>query len=115
MNQISNPRWQQQLPINNKAVAHRLVAETAIAMAHELYDALMQNNDWWKRWREWHSGASRSEMEKDFVRRNAAQMLPKARAVLAAMLAQPIDENLKESIIDALTLDATLRQGRLVN
>jgi hypothetical protein len=100
----------QALPVNDSTVAHKLVAETAAAMAHELYDALMQRDDWWKQWQAWHPGQTRKEMEDSFVRRNVAQLLPKARAVLAGMLAGPLNEGLKETIMEALTLDASLQR-----
>lgn len=109
---MTKPRSSNLLSNRPSKHAHELVAATARDMAHELYDALMQNNSWWAQWQAWHPGASRAEMEASFVRRNLGQLLPKARAALAGALVQPIDETLKETILEALTLDATLMRGR---
>ena len=92
--------------------AHKLVAETAENMAHELYDVMMQDNEWYSVWKKCHPGLSVKGLETAFVRRNLTQLIPKARAILAAMLTGPYDDDMKDKIHEALLLDWTLIKGR---
>ena len=91
---------------------HKLIAETAQAMAHELYDTLMHNNQWYARWRKNNPGASAKALESRFVARNWGKLVPGARATLAGMLNGPTDQTLKEQIYEALLFDSTLTRGR---
>ena len=81
-------------------------------MAHELYDVMMQDNEWYSVWKKCQPGMSVKGLETAFVRRNLAQLIPKARAILAAMLAGPYDDGMKDKIHEALLLDWTLIKGR---
>lgn len=92
--------------------AHWLVRNTAVEMAHELYDTMMTDNEWYKVWKKQNPGLDKSELETRFVERNLSQLLPQARATLAGMLRTTVDERLKEEIYQALILDATLVKGR---
>jgi hypothetical protein len=93
--------------------AHELILATARAMAHELYDVTMQNNEWYALWRSWHpEGTTAAELEASFVRRNTPRLLAGARTVLAGMLRTSPDPALRETIMDALLLDATLTRAR---
>lgn len=92
--------------------AHKLVAETALAMAHECYDALMQRNDWWALWQSEHPGLNKTQLEALWCSKHQADFLAGARHILAAQLAQPISVDLKETIYSALVLDTSLRRGR---
>lgn len=91
---------------------HKLVAETAQAMAHELYDTMMQDNVWYDCWKEKNPGATGKAMEARFVNANWGKLVENARATLAQMLAGGLDESLKEEIMEALCLDHTLIRGR---
>lgn len=92
---------------------HKMVAETAKTMCHEVYDALMQRNDWYALWKSQHPNLSSSvALEEAFVRKNWGKYVDGARATLAGMLSSPLDETLKESIMEALMLDNTLLRGR---
>lgn len=89
--------------------AHELVLATARQMAHELYDELMQRNDWYRLWKTTHpEDTTAAQLEASFVRLNTAGLLPGARTVLARMLRTTTDPALRETIADALLLDATL-------
>lgn len=89
--------------------AHKLVLETATAMAHELYDTLMQKDDWYKLWKSWHDeSATAAQLEESFVKRNVPGLLAGARTILAQSLATTPDAALRQTIFDALLLDATL-------
>lgn len=94
------------------AHAHKLVAQTATQMAHEVYDELMRRNDWYALWKEGHPGASAKGLEELWVRRHWGDFVEGARATLAAALAGPLPEHLKEEISEALILDNTLIRGR---
>ena len=89
--------------------AHTIVYETAVAMAHELYDTLMQRDDWYSLWKSWHEpGTSPADLEASFVKRNVPGLLAGARSILAASLRTCRDPALADSIAEALLLDATL-------
>lgn len=93
---------------------HWMVRDTAVAMAHELYDTMMLDNSWYKHWKDTHSPHyTAKRLEEAFVNKNLAQLIPQARAVLAKMLRDSSDPKVQESIYEALTLDATLIRGRV--
>lgn len=92
--------------------AHWLVRNTAVQMAHELYDHLMQDNEWYAAWKKQNPNSFPKELEERFVAKNLTTLLPQARATLAGMLRTTADERLKEEIYQALILDATLVKGR---
>jgi len=98
--------------------AHKLVVQTAVQMAHELYDVMMQDNQWWATWLAQNPGASRKAMEKRFVRRNLPLLVPQARAALARCLhpgqSSSLTEPDKSRILEALVLDNQLVRGRAV-
>lgn len=92
--------------------AHVLIKETAEAMAHELYDTVMQNDFWYRYWKELHPEMDAKQLEEEFVKHNTGKLLPDARAALAKILAVSNDEAMKETIYEALLLDNTLLKGR---
>lgn len=96
------------------AHAHKLVKETAEAMAHELYDTMMKDDFWYNYWKKANPriASQPRQLELAFVRKNLSKLLPQARATLAQMLRDTHDESLKETIYEALLLDATLVRGR---
>lgn len=97
------------------AHAHKLVKETAEAMAHELYDTMMKDDFWYRYWKKSNPRIADQpkQLEMAFVRKNLPKLLPQARATLAQMLRTTPDEKLKETIYEALILDATLVRGRV--
>lgn len=95
------------------AHCHELIAETAQAMAHEVWDELATRDDNWLRWwKSQHPGKALAFLEKAWVASHWARFIPGARAILAGMLANPIDETQKTRIHEALVLDSTLKRGR---
>lgn len=92
--------------------AHWRVATLAKEMAHEVYDELMKRNDWYSTWKNAHPGASSKGLETIWVKNNWPKFVEGARATLAGMLAKPYDEDLKNSIYEALIDDSTLVRGR---
>lgn len=95
------------------AHVHHMVRDTAVAMAHEAYDALMQRNDWYALHKSEHPGASAAGLEKAWVNDHWAQYIEGARSVMASMLAGPIPDTLKDQIAEALILDKSLVRGRV--
>ena len=97
-----------------QANAHKLVLETAIAMAHEMYDVLMIDDIWYSAWKRANVGASKKALETRFVNKVLDKMLPQARAALAALLERPnITQAQKDQIYEALLADNILTFGRL--
>lgn len=93
--------------------AHQLVASVAANAAYELYEELMRDNQLYDAWKRQHPGASAKGLAVAFVQKNTASCLGIARATLARLLADPtISPEHKESIMEALELDATLMLGR---
>lgn len=88
---------------------HKMIAETAKQMAFELYDTLMQDNNWYALWKGQNPRLSPESLAKRFVARNWGQLVPSARATLVEMLRRPLDEALKEEISQALILDNSLK------
>lgn len=97
---------------NSGAHAHKVVAEAANGLCNEVYDLLMLNNEIRAEWKRQHPGASEKGLRIAFLKRFVDLSIAPARATLAGMLAQPYDETLKESILEALVLDNTLKKGR---
>jgi hypothetical protein len=98
-----------------QAHCHRLIADTAKAAAHELYDKLMGSNQLFDEWKRQNPDASPRELERRFVARLWGKCVPVARATLARLLTQAIDPALKEEIYEALCDDATLSRGRFTS
>lgn len=95
-----------------QAAAHKLVAKTAEELANALYEVLMGDNQVRAAWKKQNPGASEKALRYRFVRRNTLKMLPQARATLGAMLHGPLDSALKDEIMEALSLDWSLKVGR---
>lgn len=95
---------------------HKLVVDTAVQMAHELYDSMMMQNQWWEEWKQLNPDASRYTLEKRFVEKNLPLLVPQARAALAKCLAPGqapgLTERQKEEIAQALILDNQLVAAR---
>ena len=96
----------------NSAHCHVMVADVAKAAAHELYDALMFDNMLNELWRKRFPNLGPKKLEAKFVSMFWGKCIPFARATLAQLLRSPIDDRQKESIVEALALDATLIRGR---
>jgi len=95
-----------------QAHAHKLVYQTAVGIAHELYDNLMSVPAFYAEWKRLNPEATAKQLETRFVKRHVGKCLPQARATLTLMLRGPHDSALKEQIHEALCLDAALVRGR---
>lgn len=95
------------------AHCHRDLAVVARALAGELYETLMGDNNMFEAWRKQNPDCTRRELERRFVEKNWGKCLEVARKTLALQLRDPrIPETQKEKIIEILALDQTLLRGR---
>jgi hypothetical protein len=96
--------------------AHRLVAETAIGMANELFEVYAMENAIYRRLRV-DGQVSEKQARRFFVERIAPRLLEQAREALTECLSQPDDVcpvSQKDRIAEALILDNDLRAKRIV-
>lgn len=93
--------------------AHRLVAETAIEMAQELFEEYARVNEVYAAMRA--KGKSEKALRRIFVKRVAPKFLEEARKALSNMLIQEhVSQMAKDEIYEALILDNELRANRVV-
>lgn len=94
--------------------AHRMVAETAVKMAYELYESWMaEHNEVRKAFLAIPTEKAR---QLAFVRQAAPQLLEEARLLLTNCLSQPdteVPQAMKEQIADALIKDSDFRANRV--
>jgi hypothetical protein len=94
--------------------AHRMVAETAVKMARELYGPYMAaDNAMYRKFRE---NLTEKQAIVAFVAKIAPQLLEEARLALTDCLTQPdevVSPLLKSRIADALIKDTDFRANRL--
>lgn len=95
------------------AHCHKQIREIARAIAGELYEKLMGENQFWEVWKKQNPDATRVELERRFVDRNWGRCIGQARRALAMMLTDPsVSEAMKEEAMDVLEKDASLVRGR---
>lgn len=94
------------------AHCHKLVASVAKEAAGCLYNDLMADNVLFAEWKKQNPGANAKALESRFIAKQWGKCLAFARATLAQLLQSPIEESLKEEILDALILDNSLVRGR---
>jgi hypothetical protein len=99
--------------MTTSAHCHKVVAKVAREAAGELYERLMGEQQFYDPWREQNPGLSPKQLESRFIEKNWGKCIDFARATLACMLGRPdVPEALKEDIMEALVLDASLIRGR---
>lgn len=106
----------EKLPFGPGLNAHRLIAETAIEMANELFEIYARDNAVYKALRA-QGEVTEKDARRHFVSRIAPTVLEDARQTLTSMLGMPDDAvspGLKEEIYEALLLDNDLRARRHV-
>lgn len=93
---------------------HPLIRATAIEMAGDLYDLLMQNNVQWEEWKKLNPDCQNlSQWEIRFLELKWPELIEDARTTLAGMLGGSVPEELKVQIHDALVKDNGLRMHRI--
>jgi hypothetical protein len=99
---------------NTGAHCHKLLASVAVNCAAELYENLMSDNVLYKAWKDQNPGLTSNQLARKFISKNWGQCLGIARATLARLLESPtISVEYKETIMEALVLDASLMKGRV--
>ena len=95
---------------------HPMVADAAVGIIMESYDALMHHNEHWVAFKRQFPEATAKELEQIYLEHNWGKGVEAARTVLARMLdpaaAPNIDEESREKIHEALVLDRSLMMGR---
>jgi len=95
---------------------HPMVADAAVGIIMESYDALMHHNEHWAAFKRQFPDATAKELEQIYLEHNWGKGVEAARVVLARMLdpaaAPGIDEESREKIHEALILDRSLQMGR---
>lgn len=95
-----------------KYLAHKLVKETAVKFANEVYEQCMHDNTLYANWKAQCPELTEKIARKKFVALLYPRLLETARHTLATMLGQNYPESLKEEIADALVKDNFYREGR---
>lgn len=94
--------------------AHRMVAETAVKLAYELYESWMSEHNEVRR--AFLAIPTEKARQLVFVKQAAPQLLEEARLVLTNCLSQPdevVPGFMKDEIADALIKDTDLRANRV--
>lgn len=95
------------------AHCHKQIREIAKALAGEVYERMMGDNQFWEIWKKQNPDVSRNELARRFIERNWPKMIPEARKALAMTLNSPIlSEVQKLEIVDILEKDQSLVRGR---
>ncbi len=95
--------------------AHRMVAETAVAMANAAFEKYMSAHN--EVYRAFRQNMTEKQARIAFVSRIAPVLLEEARLMLTDCLSQPDDvcsPHMKEQIVDALVKDTDFRANRSV-
>lgn len=115
ISRINDPLHDRQLlyangkPVRNLKYCHELIRETAMALAGELYEKAMRDNENHATWKLMCNDMTSEQRLAEFIQLMWPRMIEDARATLARMLATSQNEVLKEHIYNALILDGQLR------
>lgn len=95
------------------AHCHTKVRDVARGLADANYDELMSFDPLWKAWKAKHPEATKVRLRQLYVNQFWGRYIPMARATMGLLLRDPhLDEKVKDEILEALALDATLIRGR---
>ena len=94
---------------------HKALAKIAKELAAASYDELMSFNPIYESWKKRYPGLrdNPKRLKAQFVMNKWGLYVTMARATLTAQLLQPIDENVKDEIMEILALDSSLIRGRV--
>lgn len=95
---------------------HPVVADAAVGIIMESYDALMHHNEHWAAFKRQFPDATSKELEQIYLEHNWGKGVEAARVTLARMLdpvnSPGLDDKARETIHEALVLDQSLMMGR---
>ena len=95
------------------AHCHKMLRKVAQELAGQLYEMLMSDNVLFEEWKKGNPGLSMKALEVRFIAKFWGKCLGEARATLALLLRdQTLPDQVKEDIMEALVLDASLTRGR---
>lgn len=101
------------------ASVHPMVAQTAVDIIMESYDALMHHDEHWHKFKGQFPDATRKELEQIYLEHNWGKGVEAARMTLARMLdpanSPGLGDKEREQIHEALVLDRSLMMGRRSN
>lgn len=98
---------------------HKHIAKVAKELAATNYDELMSQDILYKAWKAANPDCVRGptvdakKLKERYVTRKWGMYVTAARATLTLLLRTPIDESLKEEIMEILAQDSTLIRGRV--
>lgn len=97
--------------VKNLQYCHELVRDTAKALAGDVYEAAMMDNDNYATWKLLCNDLDDKFMQAEWIKLMWPRMIDDARATLAQLLGTSKNELLKEQIHRALILDGELRRS----
>lgn len=92
---------------------HKRIAKVAKELAGASYEELMSHDVLYKMWKKKNPGLEGKRLQLKFINDKWGLYVPAARATLTLLLREPIDERVKEEIMQILVLDSTLVRGRV--
>ena len=98
----------------SSAHCHKRIAAVAKEAARASYAELMSSSNLtYQLWKKTHPTLNAKRLEQHWVNTKWGLYVPIARTTLGLLLSQPIDESLKDEIVEILALDQTLIRGRV--
>lgn len=102
------------MPQRKISHCHKAIAKVARNLAAATYQELMScSNQLYDVWKKQTPGLNDKQRQQLFVNRKWGMFIDAARATLTLQLRSPIDEKVKDEIMEILALDATLIRGRV--
>lgn len=98
------------------AHCHKRIAKVARECCRATYQELMStSNQLYDAWKKSNPAIAHdpARLERAFVARKWGMFVEAARATMALALREPIDDKVKEEIVDILAKDSTLIRGRV--
>ena len=100
--------------MGTSAHCHKYIAKIAKECCAASYDELMSSSNLtYQLWKKAHPNLNAKRLEQHWVNTKWGLYVPIARTTLGLLLSQPIDESLKDEIVEILALDQTLIRGRV--
>ncbi len=100
--------------MGTSAHCHKRIAKVAKECCAATYDELMSSSNLlYETWKKKNPGLEGNRLRQHFVNSKWGMFVEAARATLACLLREPIDEKTKLEIVEILAMDSTLIRGRV--
>lgn len=101
--------------MSTSAHCHKRIAQVAKEAAANSYEELMHDNVLFSVWKAKNPSIAHDpkRLRQHFVNLRWGWYIDLARTTLALLLREPIDDKIKEEIVDILAKDSTLIRGRV--